>query len=76
MRFLLILAMLAVPFASAQDTVQGTYPPDAAPPDTEESVESGPGFAYGGAVLLLVLVFAAALGWAAWRQSRRPPSRP
>lgn len=76
MRSLVLLLILALPLASAQDAVQGTYPNDAEPPYPDESVEEAPGTFYGGALVLGIMAFALALAWVGWRQARRPPSEP
>lgn len=73
---LALVFVCLIPAASAQDMVQGTYPPDAEPPDPEESVEDGPGTIFGSAVVIGVLAFALVLAWVGWSHARRPPSQP
>ena len=70
------LLLLLAPVAAAQDTVPGTYPTGTGLYDADESVESGPGFAYGGFLLVGVLAFAGVLGYVMWKQKRNPPSGP
>lgn len=76
---LLTLALALVPDAAAEqgaptvDTPEGVDVPGTGAPAAEESLEGGPGIAYGTFLVLAVLGFAAALGYASWRYAKRPP---
>lgn len=74
---LLALLLLLAPAAGAQENTsmgnEGYIPPGADEPGPEESVETGPGISYGTFLLVGMLLFVGAFGWAAWRYARRPP---
>lgn len=76
MRGLALALLLLVPFAAAQNQSTDELPTGNETVDVDESVESGPGLAYGAFVLIGTVAFAAAFAYAAYKYTRRPPSAP
>lgn len=68
----LLLALVWSPTATAvEHTTQET--PNEEPPGEQESLEGTPGLAYGWALIVGVVAFAAILGWVSHRYHKRPP---
>lgn len=75
----LTASLVAVPGAAGQDapevdTPDGQQVEGTGPPTAQESLEEGPGISYGVFLLVGIVVFMGAFGYAAWRYAKRPPS--